>query len=95
MQKDIFEKIINFLLGASWAFILFGALFTFKVFLPFGIAFSLFLSFFFVVFSLFLVLILDSFLVKKQLLAEAKKQTKLLEKIYNEKKEKEPNKEDS
>jgi len=82
MQKDIYSRIISFLLGASWAVVFFGALFVFKTFLSFGIAFALFLTLLFIIISLFLILLLDAFEVNKQRLDEAKKQTKLLENIY-------------
>jgi len=84
MQKDIYERIISFLLGASWAIVIFGALFTFKTFIVFGIAISLFSTLLFIIISLFLILLLDSFEVNKRRLYEAKKQTELLEKIYTE-----------
>jgi len=82
MQKDLYERIINFLLGASWAIVFFGALITFKSFLVFGIFFAIFLTLFYILITLFLMLTLDTFLVNKQRLEEAKKQTELLEKIY-------------
>ncbi len=84
MQKDIYERIISFLLGASWAIVLFGALFTFKIFIVFGVAVAFFSTLLFIIVSLFLILLLDSFEVNKQRLKEAKKQTQLLENIYSE-----------
>ncbi|MDY0120332.1 MAG: hypothetical protein RBR54_00170 [Sulfurimonas sp.] len=83
MQKDMYERIINFLLGASWGVIILGALITFKLFLFLGFAFAFFVTVFFIIISLFMVLALDAFLINKQRLEEAKKQTKLLEKIYS------------
>ncbi|WP_457749974.1 hypothetical protein [Sulfurimonas sp.] len=82
MQKDIYEKIIGFLLGASWAIVLFGALLTFKIFINFGIIIAIFSTLLFIFISLFFVLAIDAFLVNKQRLKEAQKQTKLLEKLY-------------
>ena len=82
MQKDIFERIISFLLGASWAIVLFGALITFKIFMVFGLGLAIFITLLYIIISLFLILALDAFMVNKQRLAEAKKQTKLLEDIY-------------
>ncbi len=82
MQKDIYEKIISFLLGASWAIVLFGALITFKIFITLGIVLAIFATLCYVIVSLFLILTLDAFAVNKERLREAKKQTKLLEKIY-------------
>jgi len=82
MQKDIYEKIIGFLLGASWAIVIFGALITFKIFITLGLPLAVISTILFIILSLFLILALDAFLVNKQRLQEAKKQTKLLEKIY-------------
>ena len=83
MQKDKFDRIISFLLGASWAIVFFGALITFKSFLVLGLGLSLFITVLFIVVSLFMILALDAFAVNRQKLTEAKKQTKLLEKIYS------------
>ena len=82
MQKDIYERIISFLLGASWAIVFFGALITFKIFIVYSLIFAVILTIAYIILSLFLVLLLDAFLVNKQRLQEAKKQTKLLEKLY-------------
>ncbi|MFT7005326.1 MAG: hypothetical protein ACJAWW_002700 [Sulfurimonas sp.] len=83
MQKDIFDRIISFLLGASWAIVLFGALITFKIFIFLGISLALFITIVFVVISLMLILTLDAFAINRQRLQEAKKHTELLEKIYS------------
>jgi len=83
MQKDRFDRIISFLLGASWAIVFFGALLTFKAFLVLGLGLSLFATILYILVSLFMVLALDAFAVNRQKLVEAKKQTKLLEKIYS------------
>jgi Ca2+/Na+ antiporter len=82
MQKDIYERIISFLLGASWAIVIFGALITFKIFISFSLVLAIVMSLFYILFSLFLILLLDALSVNKRRLEEAKKQTKLLEKIY-------------
>lgn len=84
MKKDAFERIANFLLGASWGIVVFGSLYIFTVALVHGFATALFVTILFVVLSLFLVLLLDAFLVNKERLREAKKQTQLLEKIHSE-----------
>ena len=82
MQKDRFDRILSFLLGASWAIVFFGALILFKSFLPFGLGLAIVVTIFFIFVGLFLILGLDAFSVNRQKLIEAKKQTKLLEKIY-------------
>ena len=81
MQKDIYERIISFLLGASWAIVLFGALITFKTFIVLGLALAISLTIFFIIVSLFFILALDAFLVNKKRLQEAQKQTKILEEL--------------
>ncbi|MEA3369791.1 MAG: hypothetical protein U9Q40_00455 [Campylobacterota bacterium] len=85
MQKDIFDRIISFLLGASWAIVLFGALITFKIFIVLGIGLALFITILYIILSLLIILTLDTFSINRQRLAESKKQTELLEKIYAEK----------
>ena len=82
MQKDIFDRIISFLLGASWAIVLFGALITFKIFIILGLSLALFITILFIIVSLLVVLALDAFSINRQKLVESKKQTELLEKIY-------------
>ena len=85
MQKVKFDRIISFLLGASWAIIFFGALITFKTFLFLGLASSIFFTIIFILTSFFMILALDAFSINRQRLDEAKKQTKLLEKITGDK----------
>jgi len=83
MQKDFYDKIISFLLGASWGIIFFGAYLTFKTSIVFGLTLAIFSTISFIILSLFLVLLLDAFAINRQRLEESKKQTKLLEKIYS------------
>ncbi len=83
MQKERFDKITSFLLGASWAIIIFGSIIIFNLFLFLGFALSLFITVTFVVFSMFLILALDYFVINRQKFYELQKQTKLLEKLYD------------
>ena len=82
MQKEKFDRIISFLLGASWAIVIVGAFITFQLFSPFGFSFAFFITVAFIVVSFFLILALDAFSINREKLYEAKKQTELLEKIY-------------
>jgi len=82
MLQDKFDKIISFLLGASWAIVIFGALITFKIFLFLGLGASIFLTLLFVFITLFMILTIDAFAINREKLNEVKKQTKLLEDIY-------------
>ena len=81
MQKDIFDRIISFLLGVSWAIIVFGALIIFKLFYQMDLFLSIFLTILYIVITLFLVLTLDAFSINRKRLTEAKKQTEILERI--------------
>ncbi len=82
MQKDRFDRILSFLLGASWAIVFFGAIITFKSLLVLSLGLAIFLTVLFIFIGLFLILSLDAFTVNREKLKELKKQTKLLEKIY-------------
>ena len=42
MKKSLFETILSFLLGISWAFLILGSALTFKTFLDFGLFAALF-----------------------------------------------------
>ena len=83
MQKDMFDRIISFLLGASWAIAILGALIVFKTFIFLGPIFSIFITIFYIFLILLFILLLDFFSVNRQRLEESIKQTKLLEKIYS------------
>lgn len=81
MQKMLYDRIISFLLGASWGIILLGAYLIFKISILYGLTLAIFSTIFFIIISLFLVLLLDAFSINRQRLEEAKKQTKLLEQL--------------
>ena len=83
MQNDKFDRIVSFLLGASWAIVLFGALIILNLFSFLGLQLSIFLSVVFSVIVLFMILALDAFSVNRKRLEESKKQTKLLEQIVS------------
>jgi len=73
--------LINFLLGASWAFALLGASTLFFLFLHVGIFYSLFGSFIGALPGLFFVLLIEYFLMRQEKLTELKKHTELLEEL--------------
>jgi len=77
--------LINFLLGASWAFVFMGAVAFFYIFLHVGIFYSIFGSFLGAIPGLFLVLLIEYFIMRQEKLDELKKQTKLLEKLVEQK----------
>jgi len=81
LNSPLLSLLINFLLGASWAFALLGAATLFFLFLNIGIFYSLFGSFLGALPGLFLVLLIEYFLMRQEKLDELKKQTKLLEEL--------------
>jgi len=81
MKRSIFEKIISFLLGISWTFIVLGAYIIFKIFLFMGVGSALFFSILYIILGLFLVLLLETMLSYKERLEESKEQTRLLQEI--------------
>jgi uncharacterized membrane protein len=83
MQKDSFDRILSFLLGASWAILFFGALILFRTLFPLGLALAIISTIFFIFIVLVFILLLDAFAINRQRLAEAKKQTEILQKIYS------------
>ena len=85
ITKHTSIKIINFLQGASYGFILIGTLVFFKSFLFLGIATALFFSLIFIFVSIFMVLLLDVIKLQYIKLDELKKQSELLEKLVSNK----------
>jgi len=81
MKRSVFDNIISFLLGISWAFIVLGAYIVFKIFLFMGVASALFFSILYIILGLFFILLLETMLTYKERLIESKKQTQLLEDI--------------
>ena len=73
--------LINFLLGASWAFALLGASTLFFIFFSVGIIYALLGSLLGSLPGLFFVLLIEYFLMREEKLHELKKQTKLLEEL--------------
>ncbi|NOZ90924.1 MAG: hypothetical protein GXO60_06540 [Epsilonproteobacteria bacterium] len=81
LSSPLLSLLINFLLGASWAFALVGASTLFFSFLHIGIFYSIFGSFIGALPGLFMVLLIEYFLMRQEKLDELKKQTKLLEEL--------------
>ena len=81
LSSPYLSLLINFLLGASWAFALLGASTLFFLLLPLGIFYSLFGSFLGSLPGLFVVLLIEYFMMRQEKLNELKKQTRLLEEI--------------
>ena len=81
MKKSSFDSILSFLLGASWAFIIFGAWIVFKTTIIFGLASALFFTMLTIFTGLFMILVLETLSLYKERHAELKKQTQLLEAI--------------
>jgi len=83
LSSPYLSILINFLLGASWAFAFLGASTLFFLLLNVGIFYSLFGSFLGAVPGLFFVLLIEYFLMRQEKLNELRKQTKLLEELVS------------
>jgi len=83
LSTPLLSLLINFLLGASWAFAFIGASTVFFLFLHIGLFYSLIGSFMGALPGLFFVLLIEYFLMRQEKLEELRKQTKLLEVIAN------------
>ena len=78
---NFLNLLVNFLLGASWAFALFGASIFFLSFIHISFFYS-FIGFFVGALpGLFFVLLIEYFILAQKKLDELKKQTKLLEEL--------------
>ena len=85
LSSPLLSLLINFLLGASWAFSFLGATVFFYLFLDVGVIYSIFVSFLGAIPGLFLVLLIEYFLMRQEKLNELKKQTELLEILVKQK----------
>ncbi|MDF1879968.1 hypothetical protein JHD50_01420 [Sulfurimonas sp. MAG313] len=78
MKKSLFETLLSFLLGVSFAFLILGSALTFMYFLDFGLFSALLSTIIFVFFSLFFILILETMNLYVESHDEKRKQTRLL-----------------
>ena len=85
LSSPLLSLLINFLLGASWAFTFLGAITLFYFFLHIGIFYAIFASFLGAIPGLFIVLLIEYFLMRQEKLNELKKQTELLQILVNQK----------
>jgi hypothetical protein len=81
MKTSSFVRIISFLQGASWAFVLIGAALVFKALFLFDLPTAIFSTFVFIFLALFVIAVLDALVIHRKRYEEEKKQTKLLEEI--------------
>ena len=78
MKKTVYETILSFLLGVSWALLVLGALLTFQSFIEFGLLTAIFSTIVFIFIFLFVILILETMNLFRESHEEKRKQTKLL-----------------
>jgi len=78
MKKSLFETLLSFLLGVSFAFLILGSAITFKTFLDLGLFAALFATIIFIFITLFFILMLESMNLYRESHEEKRKQTKLL-----------------
>jgi len=78
MSKSLFETLLSFLLGISFAFLILGSVLTFKTFLDLGLFAAIFSTIIFAFITLFFILILETMNLYREGHEEKRKQTKLL-----------------
>jgi len=81
LSTPLLSLLVNFLLGASWAFAFLGATIAFFLFLEIGLIYAIIGAFLGLIPGLFLVLLLEYFFIKHEQLEELVRQTELLEKL--------------
>jgi len=86
LPSALLSFLVNFLLGASWAFAFAGATIFFFIFLEIDVFYAILASFLGSLPGLFLVLFIEYFLIRQENLNELKKQTKLLEDLVEQSK---------
>jgi predicted membrane protein len=85
LSSPLLSLLVNFLLGASWAFALIGASTLFFSLLNIGFLYAFIGAFLGALPALFMVLLIEYFLMREEKLNELKKQTKLLEELVAQK----------
>jgi large-conductance mechanosensitive channel len=78
MSKSLFETLLSFLLGSSWALLFLGTPVTFQSFSDFGFFSALFSTLLYIFIMLFVILILETLNLYREGHEEKRKQTKLL-----------------
>ena len=81
MKPVTFDRVISFLFGVSWSFLLIGSYIVFTSTIVFGFSTAFFLTFSFIFITLFSFILLEAVSMSKQRLDEAKKQTQILQNI--------------
>jgi len=82
-KRSAYERLISLLQGASWALVVVGAITFFSILYPFGIFTALIGAFLGSLGGLFFVVVFETAQQQIEKLEEMKKQTKLLEKLVN------------
>ncbi len=85
LSSPLLSLLVNFLLGASWAFALIGASTLFFSLLNVGFIYAFIGAFLGALPALFMVLLIEYFLMREEKLNELRKQTKLLEALVAQK----------
>ncbi len=83
MQLRTFDTLLSFMLGASWAFIIVGALFTYSAFSFLGWLPAIFATFMFLFVAFLIVLFLEALMMFRKNFDEKREQTRLLQEILD------------
>lgn len=85
LQNRALSFVVNFLLGAAWAFVLLGAVTSFLVFYQDNLLWAIASAFMGALPGMVGVLLLEHIITGKEKYLELQKQTALLEKLLNQK----------
>jgi uncharacterized membrane protein (DUF106 family) len=83
LSSAFLSFLLNFLLGAAWAFALAGATIVFYLYVDFSFFYALFAALIASLPGLLFVLFIEYFFIKQEHLDELKKQTKLLQELVD------------
>lgn len=82
MQRQTFDALLSFMLGAVWAFIVVGAFVTFSLFSFLGYWLAVVATFVFLFVAFLIVLLLEALLMFRRSEEERRHQTRLLEALH-------------
>jgi len=83
LSSPLLSFLVNFLLGASWAFVFVGATILFYIFLSIDLFYAILGALLGSIPGLFFVLLIEYIFMRQEALDELKKQTKYLEELAN------------
>ncbi|MBN2895907.1 MAG: hypothetical protein JXK05_08485 [Campylobacterales bacterium] len=82
MQRQTFDALLSFMLGAVWAFIVVGAFVAFSLFSILGYWVAIVATFIFLFIAFLIVLLLEALLMFRRSEEEKRRQSRLIEELH-------------